>query len=158
MVLSGLVDMTILFILQFFFPIRSAMDVYVHLFLFRWSETGDYFAVDQARFLNSLDVVKHFQTIKFSSFIRQLNMYGFRKFYPNNHKQGGCTCECHRTSPFGYYRHDFFRRGDIDCLNQITRQRRQSGVVTNGNVVFFQLSYETILNKFIFRIPTPTYR
>lgn len=122
---------------NFFFPIRSAMDVYVHLFLFRWSETGDYFAVDQARFLNSLDVVKHFQTIKFSSFIRQLNMYGFRKFYPNNHKQGGCTCECHRTSPFGYYRHDFFRRGDIDCLNQVTRQRRQSGVVTNGNVVFF---------------------
>lgn len=93
----------------------------------RWSETGDYVIIDQARFSKSSAVNKIFKTIQFSSFVRQLNLYGFRKFFPNHKLPGLCTCRCHSTSSI-CYQHDNFRRGNFSSLVRVTRPRarRQS--------------------------------
>lgn len=75
-----------------------------------WTPNGETILIDfpvfQQRFLNKKSNV--FKTTNMASFIRQLNLYGFRKV--NN------QTEIHE------YRHPGFRRGQPELLQDVTRR------------------------------------
>ncbi|XP_076820903.1 uncharacterized protein LOC143466162 [Clavelina lepadiformis] len=86
-----------------------------------WSETGNHFVVDVPRFEqeilrnDSVPEADGFKTITFTSFIRQLNLYGFRKVTLDSDKH---------VDPRDWqrYAHAFFIRGRMDYLDRIKRQ------------------------------------
>ncbi|XP_057372282.1 uncharacterized protein LOC130693177 [Daphnia carinata] len=91
----------------------------------RWSANGDSVIIDQKSFCSSIFVGKIFKSIQWPSFVRQLNLYGFRKISPHGHHQGPCKCPCH-VSTCNCYMHEHFRRWTFDSLSLVTRPRKQS--------------------------------
>ncbi|KAI9561038.1 hypothetical protein GHT06_011994 [Daphnia sinensis] len=91
----------------------------------RWNAAGDSIIIDQQSFCSSIFVGKIFKCIQWPSFVRQLNLYGFRKISPHGHNQGPCKCLCH-VSICICYMHEHFRRWSYDSLSLVTRPRKQS--------------------------------
>ncbi|CAM9433440.1 unnamed protein product, partial [Discosporangium mesarthrocarpum] len=70
-----------------------------------WNEKGDTFTVHDSKAFAQETLTKYYRHGKFSSFQRQLNMYGFRKV-PNSGRA---------------YSHPFFRRDGPELLSQVRR-------------------------------------
>ena len=84
-----------------------------------WCENGLAFIVrDLTRFCEEV-LPAHFCHNKWASFIRQLNLYGFRRI-----TQGASS---------GAYWHKFFQRGEPHLLRGITRSRRQGSGSSAAN-------------------------
>ncbi|XP_071957532.1 heat shock factor protein 1-like [Antedon mediterranea] len=81
-----------------------------------WSETGTSFCVlDQSGFAKTV-LPLYFKHNNMASFVRQLNMYGFRKVsYP---EQGGMRYDGDAIE----FQHLFFRRGQKELLEEIKRK------------------------------------
>lgn len=80
-----------------------------------WSETGDSFIVlDPDRFASEV-IPTHFKHNKFSSFVRQLNFYGFRKVKGKLNFVG--KSEQHSWE----FRHPYFQKGKPGLLADIRR-------------------------------------
>lgn len=79
-----------------------------------WEPDGDSIKVDRKKFEEQyLKAGVFFKTANFQSFIRQLNIYGFRKIPTNGPKnQDGAVF---------IYKHDFFKRGHPDYLSEVVR-------------------------------------
>lgn len=80
-----------------------------------WDLDGDSIIVERKKFEDQyLKTGALFKTSNFQSFIRQLNIYGFRKIPTNGPKsqQDGATF---------IYKHDFFRRDHPDFLSEVVR-------------------------------------
>ncbi|KAF9621595.1 hypothetical protein IFM89_031940 [Coptis chinensis] len=72
-----------------------------------WNESGTAFVVwKSAEFARDL-LPNYFKHNNFSSFVRQLNTYGFRKIVPNRWE----------------FLHEFFKRGEIEHLSEIHRRK-----------------------------------
>lgn len=86
-----------------------------------WTKDGETILIDfvpfQHRFLNKKSTI--FKTTNMASFIRQLNLYGFRKV--NN------QTEIHE------YKHPSFKRGRPDLLISVTRRYQTLQTATSIN-------------------------
>ncbi|XP_054136562.1 heat shock factor protein 2 isoform X2 [Melozone crissalis] len=85
--------------------------------LITWSQSGKSFLVlDEQRFAKEI-LPKYFKHNNMASFVRQLNMYGFRKVV---HVDSGIV-KLERDGPVEF-RHAYFRQGREDLLEHIKRK------------------------------------
>lgn len=86
----------------------------------RWSASGDTILVDYKRFqAEYLDARRPiFKTSNITSFIRQLNLYGFRKITCH-----GRDPACNSCNPYVHeFLHDNFRVDRVDLLSKVCRK------------------------------------
>ncbi|PCH37908.1 hypothetical protein WOLCODRAFT_161146 [Wolfiporia cocos MD-104 SS10] len=88
--------------------------------LIRWSESGDsFYVLNHERFAREV-LGRWFKHQKFTSFVRQLNMYGFHKI---PHLQQGVLKSDTDTEPWNF-EHPHFHRGQPDLLCLIQRKKQ----------------------------------
>ncbi|KAL7466966.1 hypothetical protein ACHAXS_007232 [Conticribra weissflogii] len=85
-----------------------------------WSEDGLTFVVRDTTLFETTIIPQFFKHNKFSSFVRQLNFYGFRKIKYSDSLRIDPQLEA-QTANFWRFKHDKFRRGRKDLLIQIKR-------------------------------------
>ncbi|KIY46854.1 hypothetical protein FISHEDRAFT_12273, partial [Fistulina hepatica ATCC 64428] len=89
--------------------------------LIRWSDTGDSFLVpEHERFAREV-LPMWFKHQNFSSFVRQLNMYGFHKV---QHLQQGALKSESVGPDFWNFTHEYFIRGHPELLHLIQRKKQ----------------------------------
>jgi hypothetical protein len=92
-----------------------------------WSENGEMFVIkDPVRF-EQVVIPQFFKHNKFSSFVRQLNFYSFRKI-----KMDSIRIE-EETPNHWRFRHDKFQRGKAHLLSDIKRMNSVRGGGSGGN-------------------------
>ncbi|KAI0261406.1 hypothetical protein BC834DRAFT_479515 [Gloeopeniophorella convolvens] len=91
--------------------------------LIRWSDTGDsFFVFEHERFANDV-LPRYFKHRNFSSFVRQLNMYGFHKI---PHLQQG-VLKSDTETEFWNFENPNFHRGQPDLLCLVIRKNSKGG-------------------------------
>ncbi|GFH47117.1 hypothetical protein CTEN210_03592 [Chaetoceros tenuissimus] len=90
-----------------------------------WSDSGDTFVVKDVETFAKNIIPQCFKHNNFTSFVRQLNFYGFRKikYEPNKISKG----EEGPESKYWRFRHDFFLRGRPDLLCIIKKTIQSHG-------------------------------
>ena len=86
----------------------------------QWSDNGRSFTVLNQEGFSKIVLPKYFKHNKFTSFVRQLNLYGFRKITPLNH---GLFQQEEQVE----FKQPFFVRGKVNLLHLIKRK------VSNAN-------------------------
>lgn len=102
-----------------------------------WSDDGLTFIVKNTHLFETTIIPQFFKHNKFSSFVRQLNFYGFRKVKFSNTLRIDHKLEA-ETAKFWRFRHDKFRKGRKDLLTEIKRTPNSAtttAVKANASIV-----------------------
>lgn len=91
-----------------------------------WSEDGLTFIVKNTSLFENAVIPQFFKHNKFSSFVRQLNFYGFRKVKFSNSLRIDHVLE-KETAKWWRFRHQNFRKGRRDLLVEIKRTPSSGG-------------------------------
>jgi seryl-tRNA synthetase len=90
------------------------------------SDDGEMFIVKDQTVLSKMYIPKYFNHCKFSSFDRQLNLYGFRKNFSHVLRQQSVsdteTDKCKESVNYVRFHHRHFKRGRTDLLHLIKRE------------------------------------
>jgi len=102
-----------------------------------WSEDGETFVVKHPKKFEQEIIPQFFKHSKFSSFVRQLNFYAFRKIKTNDSIRIDAALEA-ATANYWRFFHPKFQRGKPDWLQEIKRSSstpRGAGVSKKGSVI-----------------------
>jgi heat shock transcription factor 2 len=101
-----------------------------------WSEDGETFVVKHPKKFEQEVIPQFFKHSKFSSFVRQLNFYAFRKIKTNDSIRIDAALEA-ATANYWRFFHPKFQRGKPEWLQEIKRSSstpRGSGGIKKANV------------------------
>ncbi|KAI8890007.1 hypothetical protein K501DRAFT_290678 [Backusella circina FSU 941] len=117
--------------------------------LISWNPSGSSFLVCNATRFAQEVLPEHFKHSNFSSFVRQLNMYGFHKINKSPRGQRG-----NNENEIWEFSHPKFQRGRPDLLDDIKRKamdsellRRETGDI-HASFAMVQLSQADLLQQF----------
>ncbi|KAI8978513.1 HSF-type DNA-binding-domain-containing protein [Pilobolus umbonatus] len=117
--------------------------------LISWNPSGFSFLVCNATRFSQEVLPEHFKHSNFSSFVRQLNMYGFHKINKSPRGQRG-----NNENEIWEFSHPKFQRGRPDLLEEIKRKamdsellRRETGDI-HASFAMVQLSQTDLLQQF----------
>mmetsp|Transcript_573 Transcript_573/g.815 ORF Transcript_573/g.815 Transcript_573/m.815 type:complete len:447 (+) Transcript_573:159-1499(+) len=96
-----------------------------------WSEDGETFVVKNTDVFEKTIIPQFFKHSKFSSFVRQLNFYGFRKIKYADTIKIDAKLEA-ETANFWRFRHEKFQRGKPELLIEIKRSNGQQQTPTGA--------------------------
>jgi len=99
-----------------------------------WSEKGDMFVIKDSEVFASDCIPKFFKHNNFSSFVRQLNFYGFRKIRTEAIFFDKTSERSRREAKFWRFRHEKFLKGRPELLVEMRRDLSAKGNA-NGNQV-----------------------
>mmetsp|Transcript_20711 Transcript_20711/g.37629 ORF Transcript_20711/g.37629 Transcript_20711/m.37629 type:complete len:389 (-) Transcript_20711:204-1370(-) len=112
-----------------------------------WSEDGKTFIVKNTSIFEKQTIPTFFKHSKFSSFVRQLNFYGFRKIKYSDTLVIDKKLEA-ETANYWRFKHDKFQRGKPELLSKIKRSNGQSTTTSSGKTEDANLKSEvTTLKK-----------
>ena len=94
----------------------------------KWSDSGDTLIINDINTFSDLILPEYFNHNNYSSFIRQLNMYGFRK--ENKEKK----------TKQEEYKHEYFRKGSKELLKNITRKKKPDEEADGGRGTYHSSS------------------
>jgi len=97
-----------------------------------WSEDGETFVVKDPVKFERIIIPQFFKHSKFSSFVRQLNFYAFRKIKYADTLRIDPKLEA-ETANYWRFRHDKFRKGKPELLSEIKRMNGQKTTKTKAN-------------------------
>ena len=102
-----------------------------------WSEQGDMFVIKDADIFASEVIPKFFKHSNFSSFVRQLNFYGFRKIRTEAIFFDKTSSRSQLEAKYWRFRHEKFVRGKPELLVEMRRDFSKSSSSNGaGNAVF----------------------
>jgi hypothetical protein len=107
-----------------------------------WSSSGKSFTVLDVKRFETETLPKYFNHGKFSSFVRQLNFYGFQKLRSDPDLQ--------KHTEHIRFSHEFFLRGQPELLQKIKRttaQKPSNGDVEDNHVESLQQTVEMLQQK-----------
>lgn len=97
-----------------------------------WSDDGETFVVKNPEKFEKQIIPQFFKHSKFSSFVRQLNFYAFRKIKYADTIRIDPKLEA-ETANYWRFRHEKFQRGKPELLQEIKRMNGQKGNSTSNN-------------------------
>jgi hypothetical protein len=101
-----------------------------------WNRDGSYFLVKDTAAFSASHLPRYFRHSNLQSFIRQLNIYGFRTVKDHDNSDGSVA-----------FHHRFFKRDRRDLLSNITRTSKKQGGSYNDRFDEMQLQMDVLSEK-----------